>query len=251
MITAEEAAAKVSQQQRALNSSRYVPTLPRIFRKVSEENRVYIFNVGPWGHVRELGSAGSFLIPACPEGEKYSVPIVIEGVVGEPYPKDEASCVTLPSCGDAGQLTGEGEGMALAQQIVGQGPHVPPNADYTRFGVFISSTPVPSKAALTAAHEALQKQHLAHIREANNSFMSDPANKWGNIQPKWHTVSAHALKKTKAECPWLGESLAPAGRDNCPSCGDPYNVGIMKCRCGFILDKPRYDKAVKEGLFAA
>ena len=109
-----------------------------------------------------------------------------------------------------------------------------------------------TKELLAAARAELEKRHLAHIREANAAFMRDPTNREGVIQPAWHHVSAHALKKSKAECPWLGESLAPAGREECPGCGTPYNVGILKCRdCNYILDKSRYDKAVKEGLFAA
>jgi len=249
MLSAVEAEQNALQRQRALNSSRYIPTLPDMFRKVSEENRVYIFNVGPWEHLKEFGSAGNFRIPACPAGREHSDPLCIDGVVGEPYPKDEVSCVTLPVSGKPRQLSGEGEGIDLALQIIGKGPHVPPGADLVRYGVFISRTPKPSKEARSAAWEELQKQHLAHIREANDEFMRDPTNKNGVIQPHWHHVSAHALKKSKAECPWVGESLAPAGRDNCPGCGNVYNVGLEKCACGRVLDKAKYDAAKKAGLY--
>ena len=251
MPTAAEALASASNEQRALNSSRYVPTMPEIVRKVSAENRIYIFNVGPWAHTRELGSAGNFHVPACPEGKEHSAPLVIDGLVSEAYPINEVTCTTLPACGEPGQLAGEGSGMALAKQIIGDGPFISKRASFVPMGVFISTTPKPSKEALAAARLELEKRHVAHIREANNAFMRDPTNKEGVIQPAYHFVSAHALKKSAAECPWLGASLAPAGRENCPGCGDPYNVGILKCKCGYILNKPAYDKAVKEGLFAA
>ncbi len=252
MPTANEALAAASTQQRALNSSRYVPTMPGIVRKVSVENRVYIFNVGPWAHVRELGSVGAFRIPACPEDKDYSAPLVIDGLVSEPYPINEATCASLPSCGEPGQLSGEGSGLALAKQIVGDGPFIAKSSRFVPYGVFISPTIRPSKELMAAANAELQAQHLKHVREANAAFQRDPTNREGVIQAAWHVVSAHALRKSKAECPWLGESLAPAGRENCPSCGAVYNVGIMKCKdCSFILDKPRYDKAMKDGLFAA
>lgn len=251
MPTATEALTSASNEQRALNSSRYVPGMPEIVRKVSVENRVYVFNVGPWAHTRELGSAGNFHIPACPPDKEYSSPLCIDGLVSEPYPMNEVACTTLPSCGEPGQLTGDGSGLALAKQIIGDGPFISKAKSFVPFGVFISPTPKPSRELLAAARAELEKRHLAHIREANAAFMRDPTNREMVIQPAWHHVSAHALKKSKAECPWLGESLVPGGRENCPGCGAVFNVGILKCACGFILDKPRYDKAVKEGLFAA
>ena len=252
MPTAAEAATAAAADMRALNSARYVPTQPALVRDVSAANRIFIFNVGPWAHTRELGSAGTYRIPACPEDKDYSSPVVIEGLVNEPYPENEATCTMLPACGEPRQLRGEGSGLALAKQIIGEGPFIAKRASFVPYGVFISPTPKPSKELLAAARAELEKRHLAHIREANAAFMRDPTNREGVIQPAWHHVSAHALKKSKAECPWLGESLAPAGREECPGCGTPYNVGILKCRdCNYILDKSRYDKAVKEGLFAA
>lgn len=246
---APEVESVVQQHQRAMNSSRYVPTMPDIIRKVSAENSVYIFNVGPWAHARELGSAGIYRIPACPEGQEYSVPVVIDGIVGEPYPMNEVACVTLPTCGDPRQLTGEGSGLALAKQIIGDGPFISKAASYVKFGVFISLTPKPTKDALAEANATLQRTHLALIREANAAYMKDPTNREGVIQSAWHFVSAHALMKTKAECPWLGDSLAPAGRDNCPGCGAVYNVGLEKCSCGRVLNKAKYDAAKKAGLY--
>jgi hypothetical protein len=163
---------------------------------------------------------------------------VVNGVVDEPYPINEVECKMIQT-----------SGAALAGQIIGEGPFVPKSASFVPFGVFISPTPKPPRELLATANAALQQKHLEHVREANAAFMKDPTNREGVIQSAWHVVSAHALKKSKAECPWLGESLTPAGRENCPGCGAVYNVGILKCACGFVLDKPRYDKAVKEGLF--
>jgi hypothetical protein len=237
---APEIETAVMAHQRAMNASRFIPETPEIFRRAAEANRVYIFNVGPWSHVRELGSAGTFRIPACPADRDYSDPLVIDGVVNEPYPINEVECKLIQS-----------EGAQLAGQIIGEGPFIAKSSSFVPYGVFVSTTPKPSKEQLAAANAELQKQHLAHIRQANAAFMKDPSNKDGVIQQNWHFVSAHALKKTKAECPWLGESLAPAGRDNCPGCGAVHNVGILKCRdCGYILDKPRYDAAKKAGMFA-
>lgn len=237
---APEIEAQVYAHQRAMNSSRFVPETPEMYQRASLENRLYIFNVGPWAHKRELGSAGTFCVPACPEGREYSEPLVIDGVVQEPYPINEVECKVIYT-----------EGIKLAEQIIGEGPFIPRSLSFVPYGVFISQTSKPSKQALDAARRALAERHLEHIREANAAWIDGPAKASEVIRPEWHVVSAHALKKSKAECPWLGESLAPAGRDNCPGCGSVFNIGVLKCReCGFILDKPRYDEAVKNGLFA-
>lgn len=230
MVSAAEAAAAATQEQRALNASRFIPGTPDLYRQASLAARVYIFNVGPWSHVRELGSAGSFHIPACPPDREHSAPVVVNGVVEEPYPISEAECKQI--------LT---DGRQLAGQIIGEGPHISKAASFAPYGVFISETRVPSAEDLAAASERLQKQHARHIREANEAFMSDPANKLGVIQPAWHFVSAHALKKSAAECRWLGESLKPAERDNCPGCGEVYTKGIMRHSCGWFFDRAKWE----------
>lgn len=241
MPTANEVLAAASNEQRALNSSRFVPTMPGIVRRVSVENRVYIFNVGPWAHVRELGSTGTFRIPACPEGEEYSTPLAIDAICEEPYPKDEASCVTLPPCGEPGQLTGQGSGLLLAKQIIGDGPFIAKRASFVPYGVFISPKPIPPKTLLAAANVELRKRHLAHIEEARRAFIKDPTNSWGIIQAEWHFVSADALKLSPAECPWRGQVVAAGGRANCPGCGDAYNVGILRHSCGWFFDKAKWE----------
>jgi len=241
-ITANRAAPEVEaailQHQQAMNNSRFIPETPDIYREASEQHRVYIFNVGPWAHARELGSAGTFRIPACPEGREHSEPLVIPGVAEEPYPINEAECKLLTT-----------KGRMLAEQILGVGPHIPHSLSFVPFGVFISDSAKPSKEQLVKAREVLRQRHVEIVSEANREY-----SKGHNIaieQPHWFFMSARALKKTPAECAWLKDSEVPAERQNCPSCGAIYTVGMMKCVCNFILDKPRYDKAVKDGLFAA
>lgn len=237
---------------REVNGSRFVPTLPDFIKEVSDQHRVYIFNVGPWPHKRELGSAGTYLIPACLEGKEYSEPLILNGIEDEPYPINERTCTTLPKAGKAGQLSGSGEGSDLAQQIIGVGPHVAPNSSLIPFGVFASTNKVPTKAELVKAQAALNAKYLELVRLASEAHARGPNAVSEVIDPDWHFVAARKLLKTVAECPWLANSSAPAKRENCPSCGTVYDIGIMKCRdCGFILDKARYDDAVKKGLFAA
>src|ERR1051325_2607345 len=58
---------------RTRNGQRKVPVPTALVQKLRAANRVWIYNVGPWKHTRSLGSLGDFIIPACPEGQKYTV----------------------------------------------------------------------------------------------------------------------------------------------------------------------------------
>lgn len=227
--------------QRAMNSSRYVPTQSALVRKVSEENRVYLFNVGPWQHVRELGSAGKWIIPACPEGRRFSDPLVIDGLVSEPYPTNEFKMDLLPLSGEPGQLSGEGSGEQFAMQVLGEGPHISRASSFRPFGVFLSHSEAPAEADLLKAEQALNGKYLELVRMASDAYAMGPAKAAETIQPDYHFRAARALKKTAAECPWLANTAMPVEQRNCPNCGTQYSVGIAQCAmCKNILDEERY-----------
>jgi len=217
----------VNNYVRGMNSSRYIPDTPEIFRRVAEENRVYIFNVGPWAHARELGSAGSARIPACPEGKDYSEPFVVPGVVQEPYPINEAECKMLQS-----------DGMDFAMQVLGEGPHVPKSSSFRPYGVFVTRNAKPTREEIAEARQALQQKYVELVAEANEFFSKGAR---AEIVPEWHFVAARALRKTEAECAWLANTQAPAARDTCPGCGVIYNVGIVRHGCGWIFDHEKWN----------
>ena len=250
VVTAQEALKSAQEEQKGLNASRYVPRMIDFVKKISDENRVYIFNVGPWAHSRELGSAGRWFIKACLAGQDYSEPVIVQGIEEEPYPVNETTCTMLPKSGLPGQLSGPAEGLLLAQQILGEGPHIPKSASFAPFGVFISETATPKPKDLVRANNALQQKYLDLINEANQALAQGNDAAVQTIRPEWHFVAARAMHRSEAECPWLKGSEVGAARENCPSCGDVYSVGVMKCKCGFVLNKTKYDKAVADGLFA-
>ena len=79
----------LQQLQKAMNKSRVIPETPPMLKDFSRENTVHIWNVGPWDHIRECGSAGTFRIPACPKGEACGGPLSIPGLVEELIPADD------------------------------------------------------------------------------------------------------------------------------------------------------------------
>jgi hypothetical protein len=253
MATAQEAFAEASSAQRALNSSRFIPKMAAITKAASEANRLYIFNVGPWSHRRDMGSCGSYFVPACPEGKEFGDPLVIQGIESEPYPMTPTQMAILPKCGEHAQIAGDGDGALFAQQVLGEGPMMPRTSSWRPFGVFISKTPQPSKKDLESAKLELQKRYALLVEEANDLWAHGRGSAEArSIQREYHYLAAIKLKKTVAECPWLGDTQLAVPRETCPGCGVQYDVGILKCRhCGYVLDKQRYDEAVKKGLFAA
>ena len=241
LVTAAEAGQAAVQHQRSLNSSRYIPDMDPMVKEASDAHRLWIFNVGPWPHRRALGSAGTYTILACPPDKPYSQPLVVQGIENESYPINETECAILPKAGRPNQLRGDGAGMLFAEQILGEGRMQPPNASLRPFGVFISKTPIPTEEDLSAARLALRQRQQELVAEANEIFVTDREHASQFIQSQWHRKAAMDLGKTPQECPWLGDSIVPAERKKCPSCGTPYEVGIAECaKCGDVLDEGKY-----------
>lgn len=220
----------IQADQRALNASRFIPRTPELYREIAEQNRVYIFNVGPWAHRRELGSAGSYLIRACPEDRPYSEPVTILGVVEEPYPINEAECKVMTT-----------SGRDLALQVLGEGPFIAPSQSFAPFGVFLSPTPVPSEDALKEAHRRLNDKYRELVKEASDAYAKGPAIAETVISPDFHYVAARKLRKTAVECPWLAHTSEPEHREACPGCGEAYKVGIVRHACGWIFDRAKWE----------
>jgi len=238
-VGAAEAARAAHAEMRAMNASRQIPRLPPAFREASDATKVYIYNVGPWTQERLMGSLGRFRIAGCPPEKEYTGPLVIDGVVTEYYPVNELRMDPLMD-----------EGLYVAQQIIGVGAHLHPANSWVPYGVFLSRSNPPTKEELKEALRELWKKYLQLVAEADSAYSRGPKAAEDTIQPEVHFVAARALRKTVTECPWLRNAELPAQRAACPGCGVTYPVGIMKCRdCGYILDKPAYDKAAKEGRF--
>jgi len=226
---APEVEREVAEHVRRMNNSRRTQPTPEIYRQASEQNKLYIFNVGPWSHKRELGSIGSVTIPACLEGQEYSEPIVIPGVAEEPYPINEQENKVLIT-----------EAPDLANQILGEGPFAAPRSSFVPFGCFVSATKAPTKKDLDLARQKLGQKYVEIIAEANEAWANGATAARDTIRPEWHFTAARILKKSEAECPWLGTAKAPAERKNCPGCGQVYDVGIVRHSCGWIFDHAKW-----------
>ncbi len=215
---------------RQLNA-RSVPPMPPSIAKLSKDTQVYIFNVGPWQHTQYMGSLGRKIVPACPEGQKHSKPLIIPGIVSELYPDSESSMKRIDS-----------EGHDVAMQIIGVGAHMAPSNALTRYGVAVCRQWPPTKTEIDFAWKALVEGELEGlIQEANSAAARGPAAVEQTINER-HYQAARLLKKSAADCPWMNRSVETRERVECKFCGEPMKTGIPRCpNCKEIVDQVLYD----------
>ena len=232
-VTAQEAAQRVSQFAHSANAVNFVPeTLPEV-EELSEQLSVYLFNVSPWSFNVGMGSLGNFFIPACKDGERYSEPLKVQGIVQEPYPEGDGQM----------KLLKQESGRKIAQQILGIGPHLSPRNALTLRGVFLSDTPKPKDAEIAAANAELDKYFRKLVSEADIAYSNGPRaleDVLSNGDGR-HFLAARRIGRTTAESPWLGNATQETNRKECPSCHTPYRPPQGECaKCGDVLDMALY-----------
>jgi hypothetical protein len=201
-------------------------------QKLSKETQVYIFNVGPWGHTQMTG-AGRFFIPACAPGKQYSEPVIIPGIFSHLYPQDEKSMRRIDE-----------DGHAVALDIVGIGVGLAPANSLTRYGVAISRQWPPTKSEIATAWEALRVGELNTLIAEANSAQAQGEVAVNNTIRERHYEAARMLKKTVAECPWIGRATSNTSHNvDCSFCGEPIKPNLAKCpNCKEIVNKELYAK---------
>jgi len=227
------AAPALAETHRRMNT-RSVPPVLAAVEALSKQTQVYIFNVGPWQHIQHMGSLGRYIIPPCPEGKKYSDPLVIPGIVSELYPESEASMKRVDS-----------DGYETALQILGIGAHMAPSNSLKRYGVSVSKQWPPTEAEIKEAWENLKSGELeALIREANSAAATGPQSMEQTINSR-HFEAARLLKKSVGDCPWLVRSTSVAERVECKFCGEPMKANLAKCpNCKEIVNQKLYDELI-------
>lgn len=207
-----------------------VQQLPAVMKKVSKEQQIHIYNVGPWALTRELGSIGSFRIPACPEGKEYVERDPIPGVFEEPIPGEHPNFMEVRT----------EEGRYIAEQILGVGPFMSARDSFEHLGVFIGSQVGP-EAKPTKEELATAKAKLrAHMEELVNDARK--AYERGDMREivDRHRLAARYLKLENEQ--WYSTRTAKA-RVSCEACGTAVNEGTKICpTCRYPIDHEWYAK---------
>lgn len=210
---------------------RTVQKLPDMLVKNSKEQQVWLYSVGPWPLARELGSIGTFRIPACPDDKEYVAAAPIPGIFTEPVIVNETTM----------ELRMEpGGGQYIAQQVLGVGMFIPKRDSFAPMGVFIGSqvgpNAKPTKEELAEARQTLNEYFAFLVNEARTAYQN---NDQKAITDR-HRLAARRLKLENEV--WYAARTATA-RQSCPACGTTCDNGIVLCpNCKFILDAARYEK---------
>ncbi len=232
-VSPRSAAGAVADRQKNLNT-RYVPPQMESVQKLSQETQVYIFNVGPWPHDQRSGAfPGGLRIPACEEGKQYSEPVIVPGIFSHLYPQDEKSMRRIDE-----------DGYAVALDVVGIGVGLAPTNALTRYGVAICRQWPPTKSEVAKALEALRVGELNTLIAEANSAQAQGEVAVNNTIRERHYEAARMLKKTSAECPWMGRATANTSNNvDCKFCGEPIKPNLAKCpNCKEIVNKELYEK---------
>lgn len=256
-----------------LNQRTVPPVMPSV-QKLSDQTKIYLFNVGPWLHRQDMGGVpGSpFFIPPCTEGQKVSKPLVIPGIVQNLYPESERSMKREME-----------DGFQVALSVVGIGPHMSPSNCLTRYGVFISRYANPDKMIcphcryemvngkegwrhaqggggpedcsgkepvnqIEEAWDLLAKGELSTlVNEANSAYSHGPKLFEETVNAR-HYQAARLLKKSLAECQWMSRQTISLQGKECKFCGEPLRDGFPRCKaCNEIVDRKLYEKLQAEG----
>lgn len=203
-----------------------IPAVPKMIREAGDQTPVYIFNVGPKEWLQELGSLGKHLIMKCPEGERYSIPHDLKGVIPE--------CIAVEFKKFEYR---HWDGVEVAQDILGLGPFKKQDQALTHWGCFISRSNPPKEEEIVAAEEMLTAKCLALVAEGDEFHNAGPQ-EYRNITAdhRW------ALRKCNLNRAW---GVATLVMDTCPGCQDSVKPGVVVHNCGAVLS---WDKAIELGI---
>lgn len=146
-------------------TQRTVKGLPPLTAKQlrdAERDRLYIFNVSPREHRSDI-CGRRWTIPACPEGQEVSEPLVVPGAY---YYTDVAKVHGM----DVDYKWVTVDGADLARDIVGTANFQHESNDLTRWGVFVSDTPNPSQGQIDAAREKWYDRCGEKVAEADQAY---------------------------------------------------------------------------------
>lgn len=228
-----------------LNRQTNVPPMPPAMAAAMEQNKVYIFNVGPKQWSRPMGSLGSFIIPACELGERYSKALMYRGSEGLPSIIPETVVKTVEGTTIEMAWNFDTEGKKLAMDIVGFGAFHAEDEDLRPYGVFIAGGPVPTELEIDEANARLNDRYDKLVRAADQMFQVNGGMQTGDNGVSYPGITQDHVEAVKAlglDRPWARINKR---MESCPACARPIPVGAIRCthaECGAVLDEEKARK---------
>ena len=187
----------------------------------------YLFNIYSTEHNINLGTAGQYYIPPCPEGKEWvRSPNVIPGTVEDIYPhftdREEYRCRPIP-------------GDDVVKAALGIGPGQRKEEDIRRFGIFASHNSTPSKQELVDAKKTLVAYLQTIIRQADQFFASAKPEERESVNSDHFYRAARYLNAKK---PWMSET---AEMTQCSFCMIAVSPNAVICHgCKEVINPEAY-----------
>lgn len=207
-------------------------TIERLDPRLLTGEPFYLFNIYSTEHQINLGTAGQYYIPPCPEGKDWvRSPTVIPGTVEDIYPhftdKEEYRCRPTP-----------GEDVMKAALGIGRGQTE--QEDIRRFGIFSSHNSTPAKHELQEAKRRLVTELQRQIRTADQLFSSAKPEEKASVYNDQFFKAARFLNVKK---PWMSES---AEMTMCPFCSIAVSPTASICHgCDQVINQEAFEATKK------
>lgn len=252
-MTADKVAAMLPQD--ALNASGHAPDVAPVFQtkgyldarrkgrmgpvpppeldivREFKKQRVRIFNVGPFPHVIPCGSAGTFYIPACPEGSPYVEMLTPLHVLEEElYPSRDKK--------EYKRLQDEGRKMAI--DLLGEGRNQDKRQSRRRVGVFIADGETPTTKEKADADAEMTKYAGTQVLYMDNLWDRDRKLAYDVFRNETFGACARWLKLTGKEKAWLTQGT-PSDNIECEACKSSVRPDAAFCfNCKEVVNEDAY-----------
>lgn len=197
-----------------------VEYLPNPLSEFAPKYHIYIFNIGPLTHTVEKGSLGTFRIPPCESGQKYSRPLVLPAIVRTSFVDAATNAMR----------TDDVEGKHIARDIVNPylGGDWSEGQDLSEKGVFWTLNETPTDEELANAKIKMETFFRKQLAVATSLEAQGPK-AMEAITPTMRLAAAYFQE----DRPW---NRIYKKMNDCPACGDPMKDGIIRHGCGYIVD---------------
>ncbi len=236
-------------KQKMLNGSKKPAFIPTAIKKQSQENQLYIFNVGPKPQEGNGASYGRVMIQPCPADAEYSEPFIVPGLPYEQY-QHQVGRLSADFHGDEGDIADPGWDWAC--QAVGgftdakgqwEGKFLSKNNSLERFGIGISRSWPPAKEDVSLARKKMLAEYQLLVGAAREAHALGQLSKLLAVNGEFYFIAAHALGLSPKTERWMEFSAAPEQAEGratklCPSCSEEIMAEAKKCKhCGEFIDK--------------
>ena len=197
-----------------------------------KQQRVKIFNVGPFPHTIPLGSPGIFYIPACPPDAPYVESLTkLYELEEEFYPaKDKREPMK--------RLQSEGRKTAI--DILGEGRNQDKRFSRRRVGVLIAEGDAPTTKELEDAKGELKVYCMAQVAIMDQLWDRDRKLAYDVYRPETFGACARVLGLTGKDKAWLAQGN-PTENIECPACKTSVRPDAAFCfNCKEVVNEEAY-----------